>query len=146
MRMLLTEEPGSAVCQGNSTSRHAAALYPCRDSMSGRCETRRRVLSAGPVSVAQGVGFTRGPLRADSLAMAPQGRLDPLTQVEAYALASLFMVSLNETLWEAVAEPGPAQRGLWGPDGLCRAICAQLDVPERAWEVRGGRKCSDSDC
>ena len=78
--------------------------------------------------------------------MAPQGRLDPLTQVEAYALASLFMVSLNETLWEAVAEPGPAQRGLWGPDGLCRAICAQLDVPERAWEVRGGRKGADSDC
>jgi hypothetical protein len=72
--------------------------------------------------------------------MAPQGRLDPLTQVEAYALASLFMVSLNETLWEAVAEPGPAQRGLWGPDGLCRAICAQLDVPERAWEVRGGEE------
>ena len=68
--------------------------------------------------------------------MPPQPRLEPLSEVEAYAVASLFMVGLRETLWEAVAEPGPAQAGLWGPQGLCRAVCAQLDVPERAWEVR----------
>ena len=62
--------------------------------------------------------------------------IEPLNQVEAYATASLFMLSLRETLWEANGYPGIAQRGLWGEDGLCRAVCAQLDVPERAWEVR----------
>ena len=68
--------------------------------------------------------------------MPPAPRVEPLSEVEAYAVASLFMVGLRETLWEAVAEPGPAQAGLWGHTGLCRAVCAQLDVPERAWEVR----------
>jgi hypothetical protein len=61
---------------------------------------------------------------------------EPLTQVEAYATASLFMLSLRETLWEANGYPGLAQRGLWGADGLCRTISLQLDVPERVWEAR----------
>jgi len=62
--------------------------------------------------------------------------IEPLNELERYATASLFMVSLRETLWEAVAWPGTAQKGLWGPGGLCRVICAQLDIPERTWEVR----------
>ena len=68
--------------------------------------------------------------------MAPRApAIEPLNLQEAYATASLFMLSLRETLWEACADV-PSQRGLWGPHGLCRAVCAQLDVPERAWEVR----------
>jgi hypothetical protein len=67
--------------------------------------------------------------------MAPPVRLEPLTLPEAYATASLFMLALRETLWEAAADV-PSQRGLWGPHGVCRAVCAQLDVPERAWEAR----------
>ena len=72
--------------------------------------------------------------------MAPRAPvvIEPLNLQEAYATASLFMLSLRETLWEACAEV-PSQRGLWGPHGLCRAVCAQLDVPERAWEVRRPR-------
>ena len=65
--------------------------------------------------------------------------IEPLSATEAYATASLFMLALRETLAEAVAEQG-AQRGLWGPHGLCRAVCAQLDVPERAWEARARRR------
>ena len=78
--------------------------------------------------------------------MAPVARLEALTQVEAYATASLFMLSLRETLWEAAADPGAAQKGLWGPSGLCRAVCAQLDVPERAWEVQQAGSCVPGRC
>lgn len=77
-------------------------------------------------------------LRAAPRTMAPSHRapvIEPLNLQEAYATASLFMLSLRETLWEACADV-PSQRGLWGAHGLCRAVCAQLDVPERAWEVR----------
>lgn len=56
----------------------------------------------------------------------------PLSELESFAALSLFTCALRETLLEA-ATPEASQAGLWGPNGLLRACCVALDVPERVW-------------